>query len=828
MKNLFYELTIKSVRNNRIRMTTTLVGVVISVALITNIIFTASSLYNFMIDDIKNRFGDWSIQIENMEGKVDEMAMRENLQQGHMSGISYAYIDGSVNPDKPFLYVVSLDERMKKLTNLSIKEGRMPRKVNEIAIPEHVITNAGVHIKVGDKLQIDEGYRINIVNGEELTQKDHYASQDEVFIKDREKTYKVVGICQRLAVEPYMAAGYTAITVPQKSVVNVVDTFFESSEYTQVQHILSKYYAKPETVKMNETLLKAQGLMDGDSSVGDLVVLSLLLVLFISICGFLLMYNTFTFSLREHEKSYRILASAGATKRQLRKASIYEGLFIGFIGITVGMIVGSVVTHILIGFFGDNILSMFTMYGIGKLNYQVGGKWIIMALGISISMVLLSIIFPAYRTGQIKPIRSYHYDDISMVSRRKLARINIFKQGILSLESKLALKNYRKNSKTYRYPVVSMTLSIVLFLSVGTVGSYMEKMLDFIEGPDVSYDISYVTKSANEAEKAFVHLSTVEGVERSVHYKFTEVNMDVGDENKDAIFYIMDDDSFRDYLNMNNLKSDGYFDEKHPRSLAMSYVMEFDNKSHSFKKDMLPEDEKLTGAVGKIPGIKGPIVIRDYIDNVPENNMLEIGRFVVLMSKSAAQGLTIDESKVVFSGTAYFTAKDNGKTYSTMEKICEKNGLGVDYLINLERQRDDIRSTMIVIEYFSYAFIILISIIAVVNVFNTINSDFSMRRMEFATLRSIGMSIKSLDKMICMECMMLGFRTLLYALPLTEIVLYIMYKRSKLNDIIGYIFPWTSTILSILVLIITIIAIMIYATYKIHQGDSSRALKNWK
>lgn len=828
MKNLFYELTITTVKNNRIRVTTTLVGVVISVALITNIVFTASSLYNFMIDDIKYRFGDWSIQIENMEGKVEEATDNENFQRGEMTGVSYAYIDNTGNPDKPFMYIVSLDDKMKKITNFNLEEGRMPKNPGEIVIPEHVLTNAGASIKVGDRLKLDEGYRVNIVNGEELTQKDHYVFKNEVFIKDRTKEYKVVGICQRLAVEPYMAAGYTAITVPQKPVVNVVDTFFKSEDYLQVQNIVSKYYVKPNTVKLNESLLKAQGYLPGESSVGDLIILAILLIVFIGICGFLLMYNTFTFSLREHEKSYRILASAGATRKQLRKASVYEGLFIGSIGITVGMILGSAWTYCLIHFFGDDIIAIFTMYGTGKMDYQVGGQWMVIAFGVSVGMVLLSIVFPAYRTGQIKPIRSYHFDDVSLVVRRKMSNVNIFKRGIFSLESKLAFKNYRKNSRTYRYPVVSMTLSIVLFLSVGTIGSYMEKMLDFIEGPDVSYDISYMTKSASEAEKAFVHLSTVEGVERCTHYKFSEVYMDLNGYTKNTIFYIMDDSSFEGYLEMNNLKDDGYFDEKYPRSLAMSYITKFDDKTRSFEKEMLPENQKPIGKVGKIPGIKNPIVINDYIDNVPENNMLEIGKFVVLMSKSAAAGLNINEGEITFSGTAYFKVKDNSKTFITMEKVCKKNGLAVDYLVNLERQREDIKSTMMVIEYFSYAFIILISIIAVVNVFNTINSDFAMRRMEFATLQSIGMSRKSLDKMIHMECLILGIRTLLYALPLTHIGLYIFYKCSRLNGVIGYIFPWSSTILSIVVLFITVGAIMMYGTYKVHQGDSSKALKNWK
>lgn len=828
MKNLFYELTIKSVKDNKIRIATTLIGVVISVALITNIVFTASSVYHFMIEDIKDRFGDWSIQIENMEGKVKETADKRGYDRGQMTGVSYAYIDGSVNPDKPFMYIVSMDDKMKQLSNFKIKEGRMPRRANEIVIPEHVLTNAGVRIDVGDKWRIDEGYRVNIVNGEELTQKDHYLSKREVFIKAREKTYNVVGICQRLSVESYMAAGYTAITVPQKGVLHIKDTFFKSSEYMRVQKVLSKYYVKPNTIKENDTLLKAQGYVDGESSVGNLIILATMLIVFIGICGFLLMYNTFTFSLREHEQAYRILASAGATKRQLRKALVYEGLFIGFIGITVGMIVGSITTYALISFFGDDVISIFTTYVNGELTYQVGKKWIIVAFCISLGMVLLSIILPAYRTGRIKPIKNYHLDEISSEARRKLGRVNIFKKGFFSIETKLALKNYRKNSKIYRYPIVSMTLSIVLFLSVGTIGSYMDRIMDSLESPEISYDISYMSKSLGEAEKAFVHLSTVEGVEECTNFNFSKSSMEINGEVKDTIFYIMDDDTFEKYLKLNKIKSDGYFDPKAPKTLALSYITKYDDKASKFDREEIPKEERQGSYKGKIPGIKQPIVIGKYISNVPENSMLEIGKWVVIMSKSAGQNLKINNDLISFEGCAYFKVKDNSKTYSTMEDVCKKNGLATDYLVNMEKERENINSTMMIIEYFSYTFMLLISIIAVVNIFNTINADLGMRQLEFATLLSIGMSKKSLDKMIYMECLLLGVKTLLYALPLTEIGLYLLIKHSKMNSIFGYIFPWKSTILSIIVLFATVVAIMIYGTYKMDQKNSSQTLKNWK
>lgn len=829
MKNLFYELTVKSLRNNRIRTIATLIGVVISVALITNIIFTSASLYNFIVNDTKYRFGDWSVSIENSKGKVREQTEALNLDYGTMTGISYAYLDNCGNPDKPYLYIASMDQNMKDITKLKVKEGRLPKAPDEILIPEHVLTNGGIRYEIGDKITVDEGYRINIVSGEELAQRESYMPKEEVFIPYRAKTYKVVGISARLAVEPYMAAGYTALTVPQEKIVHAKDTFFKSEDYETVSNIISKYYILPNKVTFNEPLLKAQGYIKGESNTADLIVISTILVIFIGICGYLLMYNAFTFSLKEHVKSYQILASVGATSKQLRKASLYEGIFIALIGITLGMMLGCFCTYFMINFFGNNIVSMFSMHhSSAQFTFSVGKVWIITALFISNLMVILSIILPAYRTGKIKSVENYEYEKITETERRNLDKNDIFKKGRFSLECKLALKNFKKDSKNYRYPIVSMTLSIILFLSAGSVGVYMEEIMNIVESPDLKYDISYVSHSSSEAEKAFVHLSTVEGVEKSSSLKYYINKMKIDGKYHNSIFYVMDDETFEEYLELNKIAKSKYFNGDDPKAIALSYINIFDDKSGSFIKENIHDKESLINKKGTMPGIKEKIEISDFIEELPKENMLEFGNCVIMMSKSAANNLTIDESVATFKGKAYFRVKDNSKTYSTMKNVCKKNGLGVDYLFNIERERENIKSMVMVIKFISYAFIILVSIISIMNMFNSISSNIGMRQWEFASLLSIGMSKKSLEKMIHIECILIGIKTLIYALPLTEIVLYIIYKNSKLSSLVGYIFPWFSTILSIIVLVIIVIAIMMYSTYKVRQRNLAGILKNWQ
>ena len=70
----------------------------------------------------------------------------------------------------------------------------------------------------------------------------------------------------------------------------------------------------------------------------------------------------------------------------------------------------------------------------------------------------------------------------------------------------------------------------------------------------------------------------------------------------------------------------------------------------------------------------------------------------------------------------------------------------------------------------TYGFVILISLIAVANVFHTISTNLMLRRKEFAMLRSMGMSPKGFQKMMNFECLLYGFKGLLYGLPVSFLV----------------------------------------------------------
>lgn len=845
MKNLFVDFTWRSIRSSRMRTAATLIGVVISVAMITGIIFVSSSIYNSIIQDIKNSYGDWSVHVENMDSNFSDKVEAYDLDTGVMKGVAYAYLENRLNPEKPFLYLASMDSRMMDMASVEIVEGRLPKTAGEIVIPEHLMTNGGVRYKIGDTITLKKGTRINTRDGRELTQRDAYHSGSEVYITHSSAEYTVTGICSRISVEPYMAAGYTAIVAPQESVLHIEDSYFASDDYNEISRLMNHYYIPMTSVELNEQLLSAQGKIAGESTAGLLVKAALALVVFAGICGFILMYNTFTFSLQERKRQYRILRSVGATGYQLRKASVYEGVFLGAVGIPAGIIAGLAGTVLLLYISGDQIAGVFIPGSVPHPELQISADLILMAVLISLIMLLFSIIIPAYRTGRTKAVESSSEDENGDDMVRALRRYPLFSEekgggrNRAGIEMKLARKNFRKDRKMYRYAILSMSISMVLFISAGAMGQHIADMIDLVAGDNRGYDISYSGSVSADAERAFMLFSDVEGVYDAGLVKHCSFAAgDKNDENRLMYdIYIVDDDTFGEYLDENGVAREGYFDSDSPKALLFSgdriygYIESMEIGEETAKKfgnsdeEVNGNNEGYTGE-GRIEGYIGKnrktITIGKYITELKGGYYMNpAGRFMIL-SESGAEDLLYGVKESELSGTAFFRAYDAEKAYTAMAEICESKGLPEDMLTDMKTEREELKGMLFAVRFSSNLFIFLITIIAMTNLFNTMSSMIEQRRFEFATLLSVGMSRASLIKMILFESIFLGLRTLAFAAPASFIAIMIISGNLGAAE---SVIPWNSVLISVLLLFAVCTSIMGYGIYKMKKKDPAETLK---
>ena len=164
--------------------------------------------------------------------------------------------------------------------------------------------------------------------------------------------------------------------------------------------------------------------------------------------------------------------------------------------------------------------------------------------------------------------------------------------------------------------------------------------------------------------------------------------------------------------------------------------------------------------------------------------------------------------------------------YEALKTSLKDNGLSLDGLYNYADEAESNRSMILIIKVFAYGFIILISLIAAANVFNTITTNINLRRREFAMLRSVGMTSKGMKKMLNFECIMYGTKALLYGLPVSAVVTYLIYLSVDQGLDTEFFIPWTAVIVAVLSVFVVVFSTMMFSMIKIRKDNTIDALKN--
>ena len=117
-------------------------------------------------------------------------------------------------------------------------------------------------------------------------------------------------------------------------------------------------------------------------------------------------------------------------------------------------------------------------------------------------------------------------------------------------------------------------------------------------------------------------------------------------------------------------------------------------------------------------------------------------------------------------------------------------------IVNLEDVAKEEKSMILVTNIFLYGFIAVITLIGVTNIFNTITSNMELRQKEFAMLKSIGMTKKEFNRMINLETLFYGTKSLLYGIILGLLGTLAMYKAFSVKVEKGIYIPTNAILIS--------------------------------
>lgn len=600
-----------------------------------------------------------------------------------------------------------------------------------------------------------------------------------------------------------------------------------------------------------------------------------------------LIYNAFAISVSERTRQYGMLSSVGATKKQLRHMVRYEAFCVGVIGIPAGILLGLAgitVTFLCIG----NRFSGLTDAAL-PMRLHVSWVAMAASLLISVVTIYISALIPSRRATRVTAVEAVRQSKDIFNPKRPIKTPKwIYKH--FGLPGVLGQKYFQRSKKRYRATVFSLFMSVVLFIASAGFTHSLQSSVESVFGAgtyDLYYwsginDINGMTPTElNELFRseplvdasalsmlASAHGSMDKSVLTADGYKAEYLFTNVYDKDSEVGFFMsvefVDDETFRNFLREQNLPERSYMDAGNPRALVLDQVVTYDEEKRKYREIHALNCDTLDFHAMFRREIEGYHFDRYYYEDQADAT----ADYVYASDTEGEPELTLSEEEAQFSRTLtgdvlhvhpYFVetqgyivflypmsamdtilagtekpdtlscvmlAGDHLGACKALHQTLGANHLTASNLFDNAKDRENERSIIVIVRVFSCGFIILISLIAAANVFNSISTNIGLRRREFAMLRSIGMTGKSLMRMMHYECLICGTKALLLGLPVSFGVILLLFAVVHQGFESGFTIPWAAVGIAVLSVFAVVSASMLYAMQKVKQENPMDALKS--
>ncbi len=838
--SILNRLTIKNLRLNKKRTIVTIIGIILSTALMVGIGLLFSSFQDLMIRDTIGYSGKYEAKYNDVDLIKLNDIKNKNFTYFYEKPIGFSKIESS-NEYKPYMYITSVNKEY--FNELKLVDGSFPKNENEVVISNHVITNGGLNYKVGDIVTFTYGSRN--IDGD-ITLANSELVDGEFLTNEGTHTYKIVGIVDRSNFESYSASGYTAFTLDvnsDKGNANLYVMFNKNKKIIKQSEELAKELNYDGDINYNSTLLALYGESTyGNvmSSMGGMMIIMLSLV---SIGCIIVIYNSFAISVMERKKEFGLLSSIGATKRQLSHTVFFEAVVVGVIGIILGIIgayigIGCVILII------NNLISDMLEY---KLHLVTNPLFIVIPVIFMIVVIGVSAFIPSRRASKVSPIEAIRQNDDIKINKKKI-RTSKLVLKLFGIEGEIALKNIKRNKKKYRVTIVSLFISIVLFISFSSYMNYTLNTASSVMG-EVPYDyqISYFGDDPNNDKEALDKINEIvkssdvkEYVSYSVsnlsiigNYTYSDEYLDFyksayGDDGIKALnnlkyqyisIYILDDNSYNKYKKLIGIDNDSvillnkFKGVSYGNNKRVNYdIPVINNGNINIKICNFDNDEDVDTTKYCNKNIDNIFVTNKSFDLIEEFSYMD--DFKLIVNKKLYD--SISDSSTHY--TQFNIISDNTNNIDKLTKDLDKYS-NVNYT-NIKEAMRQANNLILVVKILMYGFISLVTLIGVTSVFNTISTSMALRKREFAVLRSIGLTNRGFNKILFFESLFFGMKSLIFAIPVSiGITVLIHYALADMVSISTIIIPWKYIIISIVSVFVIVLLTMMYSTSKIKKHN---------
>ncbi len=796
--NSLSNLSRKNLKINKFKNILVVIAIMLSTCLITTIGILSYSIQQMEIREIISQTGDCHVEYQNVSDKQVQM-LKNNKKL--ISANEYIAL-GFNDQYKPYsIEMCYVDKSVGDTTDYFIlKEGKWPEKEKDIAMPKWILEKMGVKPQIGEKVTLSYVYE---------TKEYKYEGKSE---------FVVCGILDDG--ELLRTEGYHALAIVSKDYIlkNVKSEYRFTQVFAKVKgrNISNTAYEvghnvglNDKDINVNKMYINALGLSK------DVLIPAGIAALVVILATALVIYNIFYISIKERITQFGMLSALGATKKQIRKVVIKEGLILSTIGIPSGIILGHLLSLFIIPLISLNV----------TLTVKTSPYIVVLAALVSLFTVIISLRKPSKIASRISSIDAIRYTGVELNLKKKERK----SKGSITLR-RLAYLNLWRSKKRTIITIVSMSLTGILFILFFSLFSSIQNSPDIhitsdFELTSANLNIRDVDDGSDPLNKDILEkVKSINGVKK--------VNI-----LKHKIIYTADEK----ILNKFN---------KELKGSDMETLTELNCNFFGFDDSMLDELKKnlLQGEISKENlKNKDEVVMVNYNkDNHTEGNPLKVGDKIVLQvrDKKSLIKKEFTIAAVVSYNTRWLGYTAIGPQFITHEsafsKVIQDNRIGKlcidineDSYNNVKLSLESIsksNSNALFFDRKEYkqkqdlelkgmelAGVSLISIIGLIGILNSINTMFTSimaRKKEFGMMEAVGLSNVQLKKLLQIEGTYYSGISIVISIIVGTLLSYVFYLEFNFMEGGKYQFPLKAIVL----VTIVFTSIQLLITYLVEKA----------
>lgn len=812
--NVLNKLALKNLKLNKKRTIGTIIGIILSVALICAVAGMGTSLQASLINNIVDETGYYHLSVDGIElNALNQIKNNRDVKSViDTYHLGTSYYDFEMETDTNRVEVESIKKDDFDKLSYEIIEGNFPKNKDEIVLTNITLAKTGKNI--GDTIELNIGkYNFN------------YNDRTESIDNPLHKIYKIVGVVSKNG----YSGRYYGITTNDtskyfhsyiilknpKEYQKVISQILALNDYDEVMyHDIKKtgFDYNP-----NNELLRWEAFKFSDETITMLYgIISIVLGVIVA-TSVVCIRNSFAISTQEKKKMYGMLSSLGATKKQIKSSVLKEALILSVIGIPLGILMGVFAVYVLIHI--CNLVIGTYLFETGIV-FKITLLPIIVAILLGIVTVYFSALSSAKKASKISPIVALRENDEVKISSKEL-KTPKFISKCFKIGGVIAYKNLKRNKKKYKTTIISLTISVFLFIVMSSFVSETRKVSSYYYNTDRDYNI-IIKELRNEDESVINKITNLPNLENSsVAYVvigqyniddksiLTEAAKEMANGSLSVI--ALDDSSFQKYVKKINVN----YEQSKDKGILIDEYLVLENSKEVPKRAYTYKDGDIVK--GRIDDNYIEIGISKITDKKPygyENHYYNGGFLVINYDEYKDKiDLCIDSITLM--------SKDHEQTVRSIESLTNFSNI-----YDKEQEDANEKTFYFIVNIFLYGFIIVITLIGVTNIFNTITSTMELRKKEFAMLKSIGMTKKEFIRMINLETIMYSIKSLIFGIVLGILGSLLIHQVYSTKYLSPYKPPLLAIMISIISVFILIYIIMRYSINKSKKQNIIETIRN--